>query len=289
MEEIAAARDDGDVTQAPRPDGAVKKVWAEREAECVMDHGMECGMDRGMECGAREKDIIVFEKVSKIYPMGEVEVVALRDVDLAIREGEFIVVLGPSGSGKTTLLNLIGGMDTVTSGRLTVNGRDISSLDTKGLTDYRRTQIGFIFQFFNLIPTLTALENVEFALELVSENERGKAREALEMVGLAERADHFPSQLSGGEQQRVAIARAICKGPPILLCDEPTGELDYETGKNVLGVMQRINREKGQTIILVTHNSAIAEMAHRVIRLHSGEIAEVAEVRNPRDAGELVW
>ena len=237
----------------------------------------------------RGKDLIVFEKVSKVYHLGEVEVAALRDVDLVVREGEFIVILGPSGSGKTTLLNLIGGMDTVTSGRLTVNGRDISGLDTRGLTDYRRTQIGFIFQFFNLIPTLTALENVEFALDLVSQNERGKAREALEMVGLAARADHFPSQLSGGEQQRVAIARAICKDPPILLCDEPTGELDYETGKNVLGVMQRINREKGQTIILVTHNSAIAEMAHRVVRQHSGEIAEIVEVENPRDAGELVW
>jgi putative ABC transport system ATP-binding protein len=239
--------------------------------------------------GDNGKDLIVFDGVCKTYPMGEFEVRALCGVDLTIKEGELIVILGPSGSGKTTLLNLIGGMDTISEGKLTVNGQDISHLDSKGLTDYRRTQIGFIFQFFNLIPTLTALENVEFALELVSQNERGKAREALEMVGLARRADHFPSQLSGGEQQRVAIARAICKDPPILLCDEPTGELDYETGKNVLGVMQRINREKGQTIILVTHNSAIAEMAHRVVRLHSGEIAEIIEVENPRDAAELVW
>ena len=239
--------------------------------------------------GDNGRELIVFEDVCKTYPMGELEVRALRGVNLTIREGEFIVILGPSGSGKTTLLNLIGGMDTVSGGRLVVNGQDISNLDTKGLTDYRRTQIGFIFQFFNLIPTLTALENVEFALELLEKDTRDKSMKALEMVGLAERAHHFPSQLSGGEQQRVAIARAIVKSPPILLCDEPTGELDYETGINVLKVMQRINRENRQTIILVTHNSAIAEMSDRTIRLHSGEVAEVIEVENPKDAGELVW
>ncbi|MGQ9475762.1 MAG: ABC transporter ATP-binding protein [Actinomycetota bacterium] len=235
------------------------------------------------------REMIRFEGVSKVYPLGETEVKALQDVDLVIREGELVVILGPSGSGKTTLLNLIGGMDTVSSGRLVVNGMDISGLDVRGLTDYRRTQIGFIFQFFNLIPTLTAQENVEFALELVSDNTRKKAQEALEMVGLGDRLHHFPSQLSGGEQQRVAIARAIVKDPPILLCDEPTGELDYETGKNVLRVMQEINREKGQTIILVTHNSAIAEMSHRTVRLHSGRIAEIIEVESPKDAMELSW
>jgi putative ABC transport system ATP-binding protein len=236
------------------------------------------------------KEIIRFEKVSKIYPMGEVEVRALKEITLSIYEGEFIVILGPSGSGKTTMLNLIGGMDTLTSGRLVVNGKDISGLDVKQLTDYRRTQIGFIFQFFNLIPTLTALENVEFALELVQENNtREKAMQALEAVGLKERADHFPSQLSGGEQQRVAIARAICKDPPILLCDEPTGELDYRTGKNILKLMQDINRKNFQTIILVTHNSAIAEMSDRTIHLHSGELAEIVTVENPRDAEDLVW
>jgi putative ABC transport system ATP-binding protein len=233
--------------------------------------------------------LIVFEHVGKIYPMGELEVKALQDVDLTIKEGEFIVILGPSGSGKTTLLNLIGGMDTITLGNLFVNGHDISHLDTKGLTEYRRTQIGFIFQFFNLIPTLTALENVEFALELLRDNTREKSMEALRMVDLEDRADHFPSQLSGGEQQRVAIARAICKDPPILLCDEPTGELDFETGKNVLKVMQQINREKKQTIILVTHNSAIAEMANRTVRLHSGHIAEIIKVDNPKDPEKLVW
>jgi putative ABC transport system ATP-binding protein len=235
------------------------------------------------------RELIVFEGVCKTYPMGELEVRALRQVDLSIKEGEFIVILGPSGSGKTTLLNLIGGMDTISEGKLTINGKDISNLDSKGLTGYRRTEIGFIFQFFNLIPTLTAQENVEFALELVENNTRDKSMRSLEMVGLADRAGHFPSQLSGGEQQRVAIARAICKSPPILLCDEPTGELDFETGKNVLKVMQKINREEKQTIILVTHNSAIAEMSDRTVRLHSGEVAEVVEVENPKDASELVW
>jgi putative ABC transport system ATP-binding protein len=235
------------------------------------------------------RELIRFEKVSKIYPMGELEVKALLDIDLSINEGELIVILGPSGSGKTTMLNLIGGMDTVTSGKLTVNENDISDLDTKQLTDYRRTEIGFIFQFFNLIPTLTALENVEFALELVEDNPEDMSRKALEQVGLSERADHFPSQLSGGEQQRVAIARAICKQPPILLCDEPTGELDYKTGKSILKVMQQINRENHQTIILVTHNSAIAEMANRTVHLHSGELSEIVEVESPKDAEELVW
>src|SRR4030042_1819637 len=214
--------------------------------------------------------------------MGEVEVKALIGVDLTIEEGEFIVILGPSGSGKTTLLNLIGGMDTITEGKLIVNSQDISDLDTGKLTEYRRTQIGFIFQFFNLIPPLTALENVEFALELVEKNITEKSISALEAVGLADRADHFPSQLSGGEQQRVAIARAISKEPPILLCDEPTGELDFETGKNILMLMQKINREKNQTVILVTHNSAIAEVSDRTVRLHSGEVAEILKVENPK-------
>ncbi len=239
--------------------------------------------------GENGKELIVFEGVCKTYPMGELEVKALRDVDLTIKEGELIVILGPSGSGKTTLLNLIGGMDTVSEGSLIVNGQDISNLDNKELTDYRRTQIGFIFQFFNLIPTLTALENVEFALELVESDTHDRSMQALEMVGLADRSDHFPSQLSGGEQQRVAIARAMCKSPPILLCDEPTGELDFETGKNVLKVMQEINREEKQTIILVTHNSAISEMSDRTVRLHSGEVAEISKVDKPRDAKELTW
>ncbi|MEJ5186485.1 MAG: ABC transporter ATP-binding protein [Candidatus Geothermincolales bacterium] len=239
--------------------------------------------------GDGRKEIIRLEKVSKVYRMGDVEVQALREVDLTVYHGEFVVILGPSGSGKTTLLNLLGGMDTITSGRLVVNGWDISRLTVQELTDYRRTQIGFVFQFFNLIPTLTALENVELALELVDGNSRGKAMEALEAVGLAHRADHFPSQLSGGEQQRVAIARAICKDPPILLCDEPTGELDYETGKRILALMQRINEEKGQTIILVTHNSAISEISHRTVYLHSGRLARVVKTEVRKRAEELEW
>ena len=242
-----------------------------------------------MDESSNGKELIRFEKVSKIYPMGELEVKALLNIDLSIEEGEFIVILGPSGSGKTTMLNLIGGMDTVTSGKLTVNKNDISDLDTRQLTDYRRTEIGFIFQFFNLIPTLTAKENVEFALELVKEDTEEMSQKALEQVGLSDRADHFPSQLSGGEQQRVAIARAICKQPPILLCDEPTGELDFKTGKSILKVMQEINRTNHQTIILVTHNSAIAEMANRTVHLHSGELSEIVKVETPKDAEQLVW
>jgi len=242
-----------------------------------------------LKAGDNGRELILFDKVSKIYPMGELEVIALQDVELSIKEGEFIVILGPSGSGKTTLLNLIGGMDTLSQGRLIVNEQDISGLGTRELTDYRRTQIGFIFQFFNLIPTLTALENVEFALELVMKDTREKSMQALEAVALSDRADHFPSQLSGGEQQRVAIARAISKDPPILLCDEPTGELDFETGKNILKVMQDINRRKSQTIILVTHNTAIAEIADRTVRLHNGSVAEVIKVDNPKDAESLIW
>jgi len=239
--------------------------------------------------GDGRKEIIRLEGVSKVYRMGDVEVQALKGVDLTVYQGEFIVILGPSGSGKTTLLNLLGGMDTITSGRMVVNGWDISRLTVQELTEYRRTQIGFVFQFFNLIPTLTALENVELALELVDGDHRGKAREALEAVGLAHRADHFPSQLSGGEQQRVAIARAICKDPPILLCDEPTGELDYETGKKILALMQEINEKMGQTIIMVTHNSAISEISHRTVYLHSGSLAKVVKTEVRKRAEELEW
>jgi putative ABC transport system ATP-binding protein len=233
--------------------------------------------------------LIRFDKVGKVYPMGEGEVHALREIDLKVREGELMVVLGPSGSGKTTLLNLIGGLDTISSGSLSVNGRDISDLNYRQLTEYRRSQIGFVFQFFNLMNTMTAVENVELSLELVQKKTREDALKALAAVGLAERVNHFPGQLSGGEQQRVAIARAIGKNPPILLCDEPTGELDYSTGINILQLMQEINREAGKTIIIVTHNSAIAEMAHRVVRLHDGQVASIEKVESPRDAESLKW
>jgi len=231
--------------------------------------------------------IVNLEDISRSYQMGALEVQALKNVSLSIGMGEFLVILGPSGSGKTTLLNLVGGMDSASSGRITVNGTDITSLDEKGLTGYRRDHIGFIFQFFNLIPTLTARENVEFAAELV-ENPRDPL-EVLDIVGLKERADHFPSELSGGEQQRVSIARALVKDPPILLCDEPTGDLDFETGKNILSAMRSINEKNNITVLLVTHNSAIGDIAHRVIRLRSGEIIEIKENPSPIDPQELKW
>jgi putative ABC transport system ATP-binding protein len=230
---------------------------------------------------------ITLDNVCKVYPMGRVEVHALSEVSLEIERGEFVVFMGPSGSGKTTLLNLIGGIDSPTSGRVVVDGVETSSLDEKGLTEHRRSRIGFIFQFFNLIPTLTARENVEFAAEL-SERARN-ALDVLEEVGLGERADHFPSELSGGEQQRVAIARALAKDPPILLCDEPTGELDFETGKRILGVMRRINREEGKTVILVTHNTAIGQIADRVVRLRSGRVVEETRNASPPDPDGLRW
>ena len=217
-----------------------------------------------------ENNIIILDGVTKTYQLGKVEVQALRSANLVVKRGDFAVILGPSGSGKTTLLNLIGGIDSPTTGTLMIDGMDLTRIKENGLTQYRRDKIGFVFQFFNLIPTLTARENVELAAELVK-----KPRDALavlEEVGLADKSDRFPSDLSGGEQQRVSIARALAKNPPVLLCDEPTGELDSETGKRVLSVLRRINRDEGKTIVLVTHNSAIAQMADTVVRLRSGEI-----------------
>ena len=231
--------------------------------------------------------LLQLEDVSRSYQMGLMEVKALTGVTLNVVRGEFMVIMGPSGSGKTTLLNLIGGIDSPTSGKITVDGIEITALDEKGLTDYRREHIGFVFQFFNLIPTLTAKENVEFAAELVEKPR--DVLEVLELVGLKERADHYPSELSGGEQQRVAIARAMVKDPPILLCDEPTGELDFETGKHILAAMRRINEVDRKTVLLVTHNTAIGEIARRVIRLRSGEIVEVRQNPSPADPQELRW
>ncbi|MGB2885464.1 MAG: ABC transporter ATP-binding protein [Dehalococcoidia bacterium] len=231
--------------------------------------------------------VLKLEDVSRSYQMGQVEVRALTGVSLDITRGEFIVILGPSGSGKTTLLNLVGGIDSPTSGKITVDGIELSALNDKGLTEYRRNHIGFVFQFFNLIPTLTARENVEFAAELVEEPR--DPLEVLEIVGLKERADHYPSELSGGEQQRVAMARALVKDPPILLCDEPTGELDFETGKHILSAMKMINEVNCKTVLLVTHNTAIGDIAHRVIRLRSGEITEDRRNTAPIDPQELRW
>jgi len=235
---------------------------------------------------------VQLQGVSKIYQMGEVRVHALRNVDLQVQEGEFRLVVGPSGSGKTTALNLIGGLDSPSSGSLVVAGEDIAGYSEAQLTTYRREKIGFIFQFFNLLPTLTAQENVEFALELVetdAKRVRQRALELLDKVGLADRADHFPSQLSGGEQQRVAIARALAKDPLILLADEPTGNLDFRMGQKVLRVMQDLNRQEGRTVILVTHNTAIGAMADRVVHLRDGQVADIVVNEQPLEAEEIEW
>ena len=216
--------------------------------------------------------------LSKVYMMGEVAVHALRDLDLDIYEREFVVLLGPSGSGKSTLLNILGGLDAPTSGEAMWREHDLVNADDVELTRYRREHVGFVFQFYNLIPSLTVLENVALVNEIA--DKPLDPREALALVGLTERLDHFPSQLSGGEQQRVAVARAIAKSPDVLLCDEPTGALDYDTGKLVLAAIARVNEQLGTTTVIITHNAAIAGMADRVLRLGGGRI--VGEERNPR-------
>ncbi|MBW8060435.1 MAG: ABC transporter ATP-binding protein [Solirubrobacterales bacterium] len=234
-----------------------------------------------------EEPAISARGVRKTYGEGEVAVHALRGIDLEIQPEEFVVLLGPSGSGKTTLLNLVGGIEPASAGEIEVSGRDVTELDEEGRTRFRRETVGFIFQFFNLIPTLTALENVE----LVAELGRGADRSAemLERVGLGDRLNHFPAQLSGGEQQRVAVARALAGGPRILLGDEPTGALDLETGRTVLSLLHELSHELHQTVLLVTHNASIARMADRVLRMRDGSI--VADRRNPAptSAEQLDW
>jgi putative ABC transport system ATP-binding protein len=232
---------------------------------------------------------IHLEGVSKTYGSGATAVHALRDIEVEIPDGEFTVILGPSGSGKTTLLNLIGAIDRPTAGSLTVDGADLTTLDEEGMTAFRRTHVGFVFQFFNLIPTLTAEENVQLVAELVGRGHSSISAGVLDQVGLGDRRSHFPSQLSGGEQQRVAIARALAKEPPLLLCDEPTGELDFETGRVILGLLRRLNHDTGKTVLLVTHNAAIGAMADRVLRLRSGAIADDRRVADPITAEELEW
>jgi len=219
--------------------------------------------------------------------MGEVEVHALRNADLDLFEGELTVLLGPSGSGKSTLLNILGGLDVPTSGEVRYRDHDLTVDDDAALTRYRREHVGFVFQFYNLIPSLTARENVALVTDIAANPM--KPADALALVGLAERLDHFPSQLSGGEQQRVAIARAIAKRPEVLLCDEPTGALDYGTGKQVLEVIERINRELGTTTAVITHNAAIAGMADRVVRMRSGEVVEVTVNERKLTPSELSW
>lgn len=234
-----------------------------------------------------ESAVFSLEDVSKIYKMGEVEVKALTRARFDIKKGELVVVLGPSGSGKSTLLNVLGGMDKATSGRVFFNSSDISKYNDKQLTFFRRKNIGFIFQFYNLMPNLTAKENVELAAE-ISDNPLD-IEAVLEKVGLKERMNHFPSQMSGGEQQRVAIARAVAKNPDVLLCDEPTGALDYTTGKLVLGLLCDINKETGKTVIIITHNQPIAEIAQRVIKMRSGEIVENYINDSPADPDMIEW
>jgi putative ABC transport system ATP-binding protein len=232
--------------------------------------------------------VISLDDVDKTFGEGELAVHALKDASVDIERGQFVVVLGPSGSGKTTLMNVIGGIEPATAGTITVDQREVSGLDEAALTEYRRTEVGFVFQFFNLIPTLTAQENVTLVGELVGAGENDAAA-SLSEVGLADKADRFPSLLSGGEQQRVAVARALVKRPTVLLLDEPTGSLDLETGRQVLGVLRGAARTFGSTVLLVTHNSAISKMADRVIHIHSGAIVEDHLQPEPLDASELQW
>jgi putative ABC transport system ATP-binding protein len=238
------------------------------------------------EAGPREP-VFRAHGLSKVYHMGEIEVHALRAVDLTLYRGECVVMLGPSGSGKSTLLNILGGLDVPTSGRVTFLDHDLTVDDERALTRFRREHVGFVFQFYNLIPSLTALENVALVTEIA--DRPMEPAEALRLVGLGDRLHHFPSQLSGGEQQRVAIARAVAKRPDVLLCDEPTGALDFETGVLVLEVLERVNREVGTTTVIITHNAAIAGMADRVIRMRSGQIVDLRTNALRKPPRELAW
>ena len=232
-------------------------------------------------------EFVVMKNVKKTYKMGEVMIHAVDGVDIEIHKGEFAVIVGPSGAGKTTVLNMLGGMDRVTSGKVIVDGRDISLYNSRQLTKYRRDDIGFVFQFYNLIQNLNALENVELALQI--SKHPMDAKEVLKDVGLEDRMYNFPSQLSGGEQQRVAIARALAKNPKLLLCDEPTGALDYQTGKAILKLLQDMCRQKGMTVIVITHNSALTPMADRVIKIRNGKVAGMKTNENPTPVEEIEW
>ncbi len=230
---------------------------------------------------------IEFQNVHKKYKMGEVEIDALKDTNFSIDKGELVVIVGPSGAGKTTTLNILGGMDTATSGKVFVDNKNITELNRKELVTYRRNDIGFVFQFYNLVQNLTAKENVELATQLCKD--ALDVNDILKKVGLNERKDNFPSQLSGGEQQRVAIARAIAKNPKLLLCDEPTGALDYKTGKSILKLLQDMSKKVGITVLIITHNSAIAPMADKVIRFKNGTVEKIEKNENPVSIDTIEW
>ena len=233
------------------------------------------------------EEFVKLKDITKVYHMGEVEIRAADNINFSIKKGEFVVIVGPSGAGKTTVLNILGGMDTATGGTLTVDGKDITAYDSRQLTGYRRDDIGFVFQFYNLIPNLTALENVELALQICKDPL--DAKKVLEDVGLGDRLDNFPAQLSGGEQQRVSIARALAKNPKLLLCDEPTGALDYNTGKAILKLLQNMCRERGMTVIVITHNQALAPMADRLIHIKNGQVSHMETNENPMSIDEIEW
>ena len=232
-------------------------------------------------------EFVKLQDITKIYKMGEVEIRAADRISFSIEKGEFVVIVGPSGAGKTTVLNILGGMDTATEGTLIVDGEDITSYNAKKLTGYRRDDIGFVFQFYNLVPNLTALENVELALQICKDPL--DAKEVLEEVGLGDRLDNFPAQLSGGEQQRVSIARALAKNSKLLLCDEPTGALDYNTGKSILKLLQNMCRERGMTVIVITHNQALAPMADRLIHIKNGQVSKMELNEDPMSIDEIEW
>lgn len=233
------------------------------------------------------ESFVTLKDVRKIYKMGEVEIRAVDGIDFEIEKGEFVVIVGPSGAGKTTVLNILGGMDTVTSGTVRIDGTDITKFRPRQLTGYRRDDIGFVFQFYNLVQNLTALENVELALQICKDPL--DAEEVLKEVGLGDRMKNFPAQLSGGEQQRVSIARALAKNPKILLCDEPTGALDYNTGKAILKLLQDTCRQRSVTVILITHNSAIAPMADRVIHIKNGKVSKMTKNEHPVSVDTIEW
>ena len=230
---------------------------------------------------------VKLEQVTKVYHVGEVDIHAVDGIDFEVQKGEFVVIVGPSGAGKTTVLNILGGMDTASTGRVLVDGKDIAKYSPRKLTGYRRDDIGFVFQFYNLIPNLTALENVELASQICKNPLN--ANRVLQEVGLGERMGNFPAQLSGGEQQRVSIARALAKNPKLLLCDEPTGALDYQTGKAILKLLQDMCRQKGMTVIVITHNTANTPMADRVIRIKNGRVSEMSLNAQPMPVQEIEW